>query len=74
MTKRLTTNNQQLITNNYVSLYSETFMEYAKNPPNRGRIEVATVEHFEENRSCGDSMEVFLRLAADDTIENFAFE
>ena len=57
-----------------MSLYSEMFMEYAKNPPNRGRIEGATMSHFEENRSCGDSLEVFLRIDPDGKILDFAFE
>ncbi len=45
-----------------MSEYSELFLEYAKNPPNRGRMESATVSHFEENRTCGDSLEVFLKI------------
>lgn len=49
------------------------FLEYAKNPPNKGRVENATVSHFEENRTCGDSLEVSLRIE-DGTIRDYAFE
>lgn len=57
-----------------MTLYSDMFMEYAKNPPNRGRMEDATIVHFEENRSCGDSLEVFLKIDADGNILDFMFE
>lgn len=55
-------------------LYSDTFLEYAKNPPNRGILEDATVRHFEENRSCGDSLEIFLRLDGTGNVLDFSFE
>jgi NifU-like protein involved in Fe-S cluster formation len=56
-----------------MSEYSETFLEYAKNPPNKGKMEGATVSHFEENRSCGDALEAFLKIA-DGKIADFSFE
>ncbi len=49
------------------------FLEYAKNPPNKGIIENATVSHFEENRTCGDALEVYL-LIEDGRIKDFSFE
>lgn len=55
-------------------LYSEIFLEYAKNPPNKGALEGATIRHFEENRSCGDALEVFLKLDDTGTILDFSFE
>ncbi|MDD5377378.1 MAG: iron-sulfur cluster assembly scaffold protein [Candidatus Gracilibacteria bacterium] len=55
-------------------LYSETFLEYAKNPPNKGILEGATIRHFEENRSCGDALEVFLKIDDADTVQDFSFE
>ncbi|MDD5197795.1 MAG: iron-sulfur cluster assembly scaffold protein [Candidatus Gracilibacteria bacterium] len=55
-------------------LYTETFLEYAKNPPNKGILEGATIEHFEENRNCGDALTVFLKLDDVGTILDFSFE
>ncbi len=55
-------------------VYTETFLEYAKNPPNRGILEGATIRHFEENRNCGDALEVFLTFDESGLIEDFSFE
>ena len=49
------------------------FLEYAKYPPNKGILENATVRHFEENRTCGDALEVFL-VIEDGTVRDFSFE
>lgn len=49
------------------------FLEYAKNPPNKGIIENATVSHFEENRTCGDALEVYL-VIEDGRVKDFSFE
>ncbi|EKD30010.1 MAG: hypothetical protein ACD_78C00190G0002, partial [uncultured bacterium (gcode 4)] len=54
--------------------YTETFLEYAKNPPNKGILKGATIEHFEENRNCGDALTVFLKLDDTGTILDFSFE
>lgn len=48
-------------------------LEYAKNPPNKGALANPTFSYHEENRSCGDSMIVHVRIE-NDTIEDFAFE
>lgn len=55
-------------------LYSEIFLEYAKNPPNKGILEGATIRHFEENRNCGDALEVFLKIDDAGMIQDFSFE
>ncbi len=55
-------------------VYTETFLEYAKNPPNKGILTDATIRHFEENRNCGDALEVFLKLDVLGFIEDFSFE
>lgn len=55
------------------AVYTETFLEYAKNPPNKGILESATIEHFEENRNCGDALTVFLKLDDYGVIEDFSF-
>ncbi|MDP2104120.1 MAG: iron-sulfur cluster assembly scaffold protein, partial [Candidatus Gracilibacteria bacterium] len=54
-------------------LYSDTFLEYAKNPPNRGILEDPTVKYFEENRSCGDSLTVYLKISMLGKIADFSF-
>lgn len=55
-------------------IYSEIFLEYAKNPPNKGILESATIKHFEENRNCGDALTVYLKLDNTGTILDFSFE
>jgi NifU-like protein involved in Fe-S cluster formation len=55
-------------------VYTETFLEYAKNPPNRGILESPTIRHFEENRNCGDALEVFLQLDEMGFIVDFSFD
>lgn len=49
------------------------FLEYAKNPPNKGVLVNPTVTHFEENRTCGDSLEVYL-LIEDGMLKDFSFD
>ena len=56
-----------------MSLYSETLLEYAKNPPNKGILKDATIEYSETNRSCGDSMRVYLRIY-EDRVVDFSFD
>lgn len=48
-------------------------LEYAKNPPNKGTLASPTFSYHEENRSCGDSMMVHVKID-NDTIEDFSFE
>jgi NifU-like protein involved in Fe-S cluster formation len=55
-------------------VYTETFLEYAKNPPNKGILEGATIKHFEENRNCGDALTVFLNIDNLETILDFSFD
>ncbi len=56
-----------------MSLYSDTILEYAKNPPNKGMIDAPTFSHHEMNRSCGDSLTVHVRLDGD-RVADFGFE
>lgn len=49
------------------------FLEYAKNPPNKGVLENATARHFEENRVCGDSLEVYL-LIEGGILKDYSFD
>ena len=59
-------------TNPMNSLYSDTIIEYAKTPPNRGVMFEPTVSYNEENRNCGDTIEVFLRIE-EGRISDFSF-
>ena len=55
--------------------YPEILLQYAENPPNRGKLPSASVEYFEQNRSCGDTLTIFLMIdATTDTITDFSFE
>lgn len=52
---------------------SALILEYAKNPPNKGIILNPTFSYSEKNRSCGDSITVYL-IIKDGMIADFAFE
>jgi nitrogen fixation NifU-like protein len=54
-------------------LYRAIILEHSSHPPHRGRLENAT--HHDEgiNPSCGDEVELFLRVK-DDQIEEVTFE
>jgi len=41
---------------------NEIITFYSKSPPNRGEMPDATIRYKEENRSCSDTIEVFLRI------------
>ncbi len=41
---------------------NEIITFYSKNPPNRWEMVDATIRYKEENRSCSDTIEVFLKI------------
>ncbi len=41
---------------------NEIITFYSKNPPNRWEMADATIRYKEENRSCSDTIEVFLKI------------
>ena len=43
-------------------MYQENILDHYKNPRNFGRIENATVHHYEYNPLCGDQIELFLAI------------
>lgn len=43
-------------------MYNETISFYSKNPTNKWKLEDFTIKHFEENRTCWDDLEVFLKI------------
>ena len=44
---------------------NEVITFYSKTPPNKFVMENYTVKHAEENRSCSDSIEVYLKIEGD---------
>ena len=54
------------------TLYKEIILEHYKKPRNRGRLDPHTVAQEGVNPSCGDELEVFLRLE-DDRVEAASF-
>lgn len=54
-------------------LYRSIILEHASRPPHRGRLEDATHQEEGVNPSCGDEVELFLRVR-DATIEEATFD
>jgi nitrogen fixation NifU-like protein len=55
-------------------MYRQQILDHYKNPRNFGELEDATFTHVGENSSCGDTIQVDVRLADDgETIERAAF-
>jgi len=56
-----------------LDLYNDTILAYAKNPPNKNILENASVMHHEENRTCWDSLDVYLKISENNKVEDFGF-
>jgi len=54
-------------------MYNETITYYSKTPPNRGILESYDVSYWEENRTCGDDLKVYIKLDRD-TIVSWSFQ
>lgn len=52
---------------------NEVITFYSKNPPNRWEMKDATIRYKEENRSCSDTIEVFLRIE-NNILTDWSFE
>ncbi len=52
---------------------NEIITFYSKTPPNKFVMENYTVKHAEENRSCSDSIEVYLKIE-NNIITDWSFE
>ena len=52
---------------------NEIITYYSKTPPNKFAMENATLRYKEENRSCSDTIEVFLRIE-DNMVKDCSFE
>ena len=55
-------------------LYREVLLEHYKHPHNAGRLDDATHAHKELNPSCGDAVELFVRVGADGRVEDVKFD
>ncbi|HTK60063.1 MAG TPA: SUF system NifU family Fe-S cluster assembly protein [Candidatus Baltobacteraceae bacterium] len=54
-------------------LYREHILDHYKHPRNAGRVEAPTHEARELNPTCGDSIELTLKLDACDRVEDVKF-
>lgn len=54
-------------------MYNETITFYSKTPPNKGVLEVFDVSYWEENRTCGDDLKVYIRIDGGN-ITDWSFE
>lgn len=52
---------------------NEIITFYSKTPPNRWEMDSPTIRYKEDNRSCDDTMEVFLKIE-DQVIKDWSFE
>ena len=57
-----------------MSGHDDLISAYAKNPPNRGAMEGATVRHLEESRVCADTLCAYLKIAPDGVIQDWSFD
>ncbi len=54
-------------------MYNETITFYSKTPPNKGVPEKFDISFWEENRTCGDDLKVYITIE-DDSIKDWSFE
>lgn len=54
-------------------MYNETITYYSKTPPNKGVLEDADVSFWEENRTCGDDLKVYI-IIENSVIKKWFFE
>ncbi len=53
-------------------MYNETITFYSKTPPNKWELDSYDISFWEENRTCGDDLKVFIKLDWD-TITDWSF-
>ena len=54
-------------------MYNETITYYAKNPPNKWILDDFDIDFFEDNRTCGDDLRVYIKIDKD-KISNWSFQ
>lgn len=55
-------------------LYSENVLDYASQPRNKRVLDPCTFSHRDRNPSCGDKIELFVRLDSDERVEAMTFD
>ncbi|HEX9494225.1 MAG TPA: SUF system NifU family Fe-S cluster assembly protein, partial [Candidatus Limnocylindria bacterium] len=53
--------------------YREFILDHYKNPHNFGELADATHRYHDTNPLCGDEITMFLKIGADQTVEDVAF-
>lgn len=54
-------------------MYNETITFYSKTPPNKWVLQDYDISFWEENRTCGDDLKVYIKLEGD-IIKDWSFE
>lgn len=54
-------------------MYNAYFLECAHTPSHKRRIELPTVRYKEENRHCGESIEIDLVITEDHILKDISF-
>lgn len=54
-------------------MYNEIITYYSKHPVNKGKLEDFTIEHYQDNRSCGDDIKVYIKIE-NNKIKDWSFE
>lgn len=57
-----------------MDIYTETILDYFKNPRNKGPLEGATISTTENNPICGDKITVHLKFNSQNQLEKITFE
>ena len=57
----------------FEELYQDVILDHSRRPRNFGELPEATVHVHGDNPSCGDEINVHLKLGADDTVEAISF-
>ena len=54
-------------------MYNETITFYSKTPPNKWVLDTYDISFWEENRTCGDDLKVYIKLE-NGVIQDWSFE
>ncbi len=54
-------------------MYNETIIYYSKTPPNKGILSEYDISFWEENRTCGDDLKVYIKIE-ENIIKDWSFE
>lgn len=57
-----------------MDLYSETILDYYKNPRNKGKLPDAQAHAIEHNPSCGDIIEIYLNFDDQGRVSEISYD